>query len=47
MKNVNLQKRFIWIAVILILLSAPAAFAEPWRFGVMGDTQWTCPDDPS
>ena len=23
-----------------------SAIAKPWKFGVMGDTQWTCPADP-
>ncbi|RXK88917.1 metallophosphoesterase [Chlorobaculum sp. 24CR] len=30
---------------LFVLLHAPAAaWAEPWKFGVMGDTQWTCAD---
>jgi hypothetical protein len=24
-----------------------SASAEPWKFGVMSDTQWTCKDDPA
>lgn len=31
--------------VLFVLLRFPAAaWAEPWKFGVMGDTQWTTPD---
>ena len=31
--------------VLCVLLHAPAAaWAAPWKFGVMGDTQWTCAD---
>ncbi|NTW55198.1 MAG: metallophosphoesterase [Chlorobaculum sp.] len=30
---------------LFVLLQCPAAlWAAPWKFGVMGDTQWTCPD---
>jgi hypothetical protein len=30
---------------LFVLLHSPAAlWAEPWKFGVMGDTQWTCAD---
>ncbi|MBN1928303.1 MAG: metallophosphoesterase [Chlorobiaceae bacterium] len=33
------------LLVLFMLLSGPAALrAEPWRFGVMGDTQWTAAD---
>ncbi|MGD0078872.1 MAG: metallophosphoesterase [Sedimentisphaerales bacterium] len=31
---------------IVLLMFAAAARAEAWKFGVMGDTQWTCPNDP-
>jgi hypothetical protein len=29
-----------------LILAATQAMAKPWKFGVMGDTQWTCPTDP-
>jgi hypothetical protein len=36
------------LAVVLTLLIAVSAFAEPWKFGVMADTQWkTSPDGKS
>jgi hypothetical protein len=46
------MKRFLVFTALSILL--PAAFlgssavlAEPWKFGVMGDTQWTLKTDPA
>lgn len=27
--------------VLALIFSAASAFAAPWSFGVMGDTQWT------
>jgi hypothetical protein len=35
------------VAVTAVLVSAGSASAEPWKFGVMSDTQWTCPSDPA
>lgn len=36
------------LALMLALLaSLSVASAEPWSFGVMGDTQWGCPTDPA
>jgi hypothetical protein len=33
------------VFALFVLLQFPAAaWAEPWKFGVMGDTQWTCAD---
>jgi hypothetical protein len=32
--------------LLVVLLGATAAFADVWKFAVMGDTQWTCPTDP-
>jgi hypothetical protein len=33
------------VFALFMLLHFPATlWAEPWKFGVMGDTQWTCPD---
>jgi len=37
----------IWAMLLAVLLWAACAFADAWKFGVMGDTQWTCPTDPS
>jgi len=31
-------------AVFAILIAVSSAAAEPWKFGVMADTQWTCPN---
>ncbi len=33
--------------VLAALLGTTSAFAEAWKFAVMGDTQWTCPTDPA
>jgi hypothetical protein len=33
--------------ILALLVGAAAASAEPWRFGVMADTQWTAPTDPA
>jgi hypothetical protein len=46
----RLSLRIKWVLMLALVISpmltaAPAA-AEPWKFGVMGDTQWTCPTDP-
>ncbi len=30
--------------LIVVLVSVSVASAQPWKFGVMGDTQWTCND---
>jgi len=34
-------------AVFAILIAVSSVAAEPWKFGVMSDTQWTCPNDPA
>ncbi len=31
--------------VLAILFGVVSASAEPWKFGVMSDTQWTCATD--
>ncbi|MGD0234577.1 MAG: metallophosphoesterase [Syntrophorhabdales bacterium] len=36
--------RASWVLLLTVLIAA-SAWAEPWKFGVMGDTQWTVPDD--
>ena len=32
------------VFAFVLLIAASAAFAAPWKFGVMGDTQWTTSD---
>jgi hypothetical protein len=40
-----LFRKFGAVFALFMLLHSPAAlWAEPWKFGVMGDTQWTCAD---
>jgi hypothetical protein len=33
--------------ILATLVSVATASAEPWKFGVMSDTQWTCATDPA
>ncbi len=48
MKKGFLLKTLIALIATLMLLSGVwPAFAEPWKFGVMSDTQWTRKDDPT
>ncbi len=47
-----IKKRFwhqaiLALAVLFSILAAASAGAEPWKFGVMADTQWTVPTDPA
>lgn len=35
------------IALTGVIASAGSASAQPWKFGVMSDTQWTVADDPA
>jgi hypothetical protein len=35
------------LALVFSVFMSGAAGAEPWRFGVMSDTQWTAPTDPA
>ena len=47
-----IKKRFchkatLALAVLLAIFAAASAGAEPWKFGVMSDTQWTAPTDPA
>jgi len=45
MKNLFLCKTAFAVALMFALfIGAASAFAEPWSFGVMGDTQWTTTD---
>jgi hypothetical protein len=37
--------RVIGVTLMLLLLASVAASAEPWRFGVMSDTQWIGTED--
>lgn len=41
-----LKALFVLALVLSLFMSAPAG-AEPWKFGVMSDTQWTAPTDPA
>lgn len=48
MKNRSCFKTVLALALAFALLTVSvSAFAKPWKFGVMDDTQWTCPDDPA
>ncbi len=38
---------FALALVLAMAIGAASAFGEPWKFGVMSDTQWTVPDDPA
>ena len=38
---------FFLIMALALFFVALSASAEPWKFGVMGDTQWTAPTDPA
>ena len=45
MKNLFRFKAFLSpVLVLALLIGAGSAFAETWKFGVMGDTQWTTTD---
>ena len=45
MKNIFRLKKFMSLVLVLALfIGAGSAFAETWKFGVMGDTQWTTTD---
>jgi hypothetical protein len=35
------------LALMLLMFICGSAGAEPWKFGVMSDTQWTAPTDPA
>jgi len=41
------RARTIALAVALSVLLAAPAWAGPWKFGIMSDTQWTAPTDPA
>jgi len=36
-----------WLGTLGLFCGIASAPAEPWKFGVMADTQWTCPTDPA
>ena len=40
----HLKRALVALLSVLTLSSASPASAEPWKFGVMGDTQWTAAD---
>ena len=46
MCTMKLIKTIACLIIALLVLTSPAQ-AEAWKFGVMGDTQWTCPNDPA
>jgi Calcineurin-like phosphoesterase len=35
------------VLIIGLVIGAGSASADPWKFGVMSDTQWTAPTDPA
>ncbi len=35
------------VLALAMFMGAESAFAEPWKFGLMGDTQWTLTTDPA
>ena len=46
------MKRIFGLSALLFLITGllvgtGSAAAEPWKFGVMADTQWTAPTDPA
>jgi len=45
-KRFQLRALFILVLAHLMFVNGSAG-AEPWRFGVMSDTQWTAPTDPA
>jgi hypothetical protein len=48
MRNGNsLRKLRILAFVFVLLIGVASASAESWKFGVMGDTQWTLTNDPA
>jgi hypothetical protein len=46
-KLICIKTLFTLTLVLAVLIGAASVFAEPWKFGVMSDTQWTCPADPA
>jgi hypothetical protein len=42
----NFNRLVICLVIVLLTFTAGVR-AEAWKFGVMGDTQWTCPNDPA
>ena len=40
----SLYCKLLFTFAIVILFAAGSAYAKPWKFGVMGDTQWTTND---
>jgi hypothetical protein len=41
-----IRTAFPLVLAFAIFIGAAMAFAEPWKFGLMSDTQWTAPTDP-
>ena len=42
----KLIKKIVPLLIVSLALTSLVQ-AAPWKFGVMGDTQWTCPNDPA
>ncbi len=45
MKRLSVARTAFILALVCSLSIAASAFAEPWKFGVMSDTQWIGADD--
>jgi hypothetical protein len=45
-KVFGLRELFVLVVPLLMFVSGSAG-ADPWKFGVMSDTQWTAPTDPA
>lgn len=43
----SLHFTMICVLLLAVLAGTTGAFADAWKFAVMGDTQWTCPADPA
>lgn len=48
MKKLFFIKTLLTLTLVLaVFIGATSVFAEPWKFGVMSDTQWTLSTDPA
>jgi hypothetical protein len=46
-KKLSCLRVLLVLTVVFFVFMGGSAGAEPWRFGVMSDTQWTAPTDPA
>ena len=46
-KRFGLKTPLALTLALALFIGAVSAWAEPWKFGVMSDTQWTAPTDPA